>query len=291
MFGTAPTLGKFALQTFSSNAIVGFRVGGAALAFVVLSKLRGNLWLEKRAHYFQFALFALLGVALNQLLFFKGLSLTTATNTSLISITIPIFTILISALVGNDTLSFRTILGVVIAACGVVYLVDPGKASFSAATTQGDLLIVLNSLSYATYVALSKNLISHYGALRSITWLFLFSVLVNVPIGIFAMRDLDLSNVETSAWIYVAAIVIFPTILAYYLHTWALARVAPSIATVYVYLQPLIGFTLAVIFLKEILSFRPIIAAALIFAGVFLVTTKAKRDDAETQSGLPLVSE
>jgi drug/metabolite transporter (DMT)-like permease len=290
MFGTAPTLGKFALQTFSSNAIVGFRVAGAAAAFYILQRFRGSLALDKTAHYFQFALFAMLGVALNQLLFFKGLSLTTATNTSLISITIPIFTIIISAIVGHDTLSLRKILGVLVAACGVVYLIDPGKASFSALTTQGDLLIVANSLSYASYVALSKKLISHYGALKSIAWLFIFSIVVSVPIGIFALREIDLAGASASAWIYLAAIVLIPTILAYYLHTWALARVAPSIATVYVYLQPLIGFTLAVIFLKEVLSFRPVIAAALIFAGVFLVTTRNKREVSESQSDLPAIN-
>lgn len=70
MFGSAPILGKFALEAFPSFAIVGFRVAGGALAFYILQRFRGNLALEKRSHYFYFALFALFGIILNQLLFF-----------------------------------------------------------------------------------------------------------------------------------------------------------------------------------------------------------------------------
>ena len=67
------------------------------------------------------------------------------------------------------------IAGILLAGGGVVYLIDPMKASFSSATTQGDLMIILNSLSYAIYVAISKRLISKYGALKSISWLFISS--------------------------------------------------------------------------------------------------------------------
>ncbi|MEJ7700045.1 MAG: hypothetical protein WKF71_10425 [Pyrinomonadaceae bacterium] len=71
MFGSAPILGKFALLAFPSFAIVGFRVAGAALAFYTLQKFRGDLRLDKRSHYFHFALFSFFGVIFNQLLFSK----------------------------------------------------------------------------------------------------------------------------------------------------------------------------------------------------------------------------
>jgi drug/metabolite transporter (DMT)-like permease len=130
MFGSAPILGKFALTTFPPLAIVGFRVGGAALAFYFLQRFRGNLRLKRRSHYLYFALFSCLGVVCNQLLFFKGLSLTTATNTSLLAVMIPIFAILVSVLIGNDKLSWQKTLGVILAGGGVIYLIDPINASF-----------------------------------------------------------------------------------------------------------------------------------------------------------------
>jgi len=275
-FGSAAVLGKFALTAFPSIAIVGFRVGGGALAFYALQRSRGGLHLEKRSHYLYFALFSLFGIIFNQLLFFHGLSLTTATNTSLLAVLIPVFAIAISAMVGNDVLNWQKVFGILLAAGGVVYLVDPRNASFSSATTQGDLMIILNSLSYAIYVAISKKLISHYGALRSIAWLFIFGSVINVPVGLYSLSSVELQSVPSGAWLALLGVIIFPTILAYYWNTWALARVEPSVVAVYVYLQPLIGTSLAISILGEPWNPRILVAMSLIFAGVFLVT-KRKR--------------
>lgn len=274
LFGCAPVVGKIALLTFPSYAIVGFRIGCAAIAFYFLQRFRGSLALETKKDYLYFAVFALFGVVVNQLLFFRGLSLTTATNTSLLAVTIPIFTILISAAIGNDSLTYKKIFGTILAAGGVIYLIDPSKASFSSATTLGDVMIILNSFSYAIYVAVSKKLITKYGALKSLAWLFIFGSVVNVPVGLYFMQSVELGNVTASAWIALAVIVIFPTILAYYWNAWALARVEPSVVAVYIYLQPLIGFVSAIFFLGEHFSLRLLISAALIFAGVFLVTRR-----------------
>ena len=282
MFGSAPVLGKAALIAFPSFAIVGFRVGVAALAFYFLQRFRGSLALERREDYLSFAAFSFFGVVLNQLFFFKGLQLTTATNTSLLAVMIPVFTFLISAVIGIEKLTWRKVLGIVIAGFGVIYLIDPSKASFSSQTTQGDILIILNSLSYAVYVAISKNLISKYGALKSIAWLFLFGSVINVPIGLFSIQSVELSEISLNAWLALAAIIIFPTILSYYWNAWALARVEPSIVAIYVYLQPLIGFFSAVIFLGEKLSFRPVVAMILIFIGVYLVIRRHRLNVAES---------
>lgn len=281
MFGSAPVLGKAALETFPSYTIVGFRVGGAALAFYFLQRFRGDLRLDKKIHYFYFAVFSFFGVIFNQLLFFKGLSLTTATNTSLLAVMIPVFAFAVSTLIGNDKLTWRKIMGIIIAACGVIYLINPLKASFSSETTQGDILIILNSLSYAIYVATSKKLISHYGALKSIAWVFIFAFFINVPIGLYFLQSVNLPEVTMSAWLAIGAIVIFPTILAYYWNTWALARVEPSIVAVYIYLQPLIGTLLAIFLLGEQWKPRIFLAMALIFTGVYFVTRKRKLNVAE----------
>ncbi len=281
MFGSSAVIGKTALQTFPSHSIVGFRVGGAALAFYFLQRFRGSLKLDRKIHYLHFALLSLFGVIFNQLLFFKGLSLTTATNTSLLAVMIPVFAFVFSSLIGNEKLTWRKIMGIIIAAFGVIYLINPLNASFSSETTQGDIMIILNSMCYAIYVAASKRLVSHYGALKSIAWVFIFAFFINVPIGLYFLQSVDLYEVTPKAWLAIGAIVLFPTILAYYWNTWALARVEPSIVAVYIYLQPLIGTFLAVFILGEEWKPRIFLAMALIFAGVYLVTRKRKLTAAE----------
>ena len=277
-FGASAVLGKAALQAFPAFAIVGFRVAGGAAAFYVFQKFRGSLRLDKTSHYFYFAFFSVFGVIANQLLFFKGLSLTTAANTSLLAVMIPVFAIVISAAIGNDQLTLAKVFGVILASAGAIYLLDPTKASFNSDTTVGNILIVFNSLSYAIYIAFSKKLFSYYGALKSIALVFLMASVVNVPVGLFSLQSVELENVGISNWLALAGVVLFPTILAYYWNAWALARVEPSIVAVYTYLQPLIGFVFAVFFLGEVFTKRLFISAILIFGGVFLVTRQRKRE-------------
>lgn len=272
MFGSSAVIGKIALQTFPAFAIVGFRVTGGAPAFCFLLALKGNFRLEKPAHYLHFAGFSLLGIVFNHLLFFKGLSLTTAANTSLLAVTIPIFAIIISAILGYDKLTRRKIFGVLLATIGVIYLIDPAKASFSSDATIGNILIILNSLSYAVYIVVSKKLVSYYGALKSIAWIFLPATLINIPIGFFSFQTVEIGQTTLTAWAALTAVVVFPTILAYYWNAWALARITPGIVAVYTYLQPLFGFTFAILFLGEQFTLRLILSALLILGGVFLVT-------------------
>jgi drug/metabolite transporter (DMT)-like permease len=63
---------------------------------------------------------------------------------------------------------------------------------------------------------------------------------------------------------------------AYYLNAWALTRLAPSIVSVYIYMQPLIAFGLAPLILGEQISSRTLVACVLIFAGVAVVTIRSR---------------
>lgn len=275
-FGTFPVVGKLVLAVLPSVALVGIRIGIAATIFYIFQRTRGSMRLAERRDYILMAIFGLIGVALNQLLFVKGLSLTKATNASLVAVTIPIFAILVGFLIGTEKLRAAKIAGIALAAAGVVFLIDPRKASFSAETTVGDLLVVANSLSYGIYVATSKDAVMRNGAIKSITWIFLFASLFCVPLGIYSLSTIDVAAVDLSIWLMALHIAVAATALPYFLNAWALARVDPSTVAVFVYLQPVIGFLMAVVFLGERIGLNFIIAAALIFAGVFLVTKKRK---------------
>lgn len=281
-FGTSTVLGKFALKAFPALSIVGFRIGGAAIAFTLLQRYRGTLALDERKHYLHFALLGFLGISLNQMLFFEGLSRTTAVNTSLIATSIPVFTIALGILAGFERMRWTKGLGIAIAVSGVFYLMIPDDLTLT--FNSGDILIVLNSLSYAFYIGLSKNLLAKYGALKSIAWLFIFGCLLGVPVGAYQLAEVDLWAVSWESWLFLGGLVLFPTILAYYWNTWALARVEPSTVVAYVYFQPLIGVLAATIFLSEKLTIHLAVAAVMIFVGVYLVS---KRKKIKPQSELP----
>jgi drug/metabolite transporter (DMT)-like permease len=275
-FGSLPVIGKIVLAVLPAVSLVGFRIGITALVLFVFQAVRGRVWLLHRRDYLRLAVLSLFGVVFNQLLFVGGLSLTKAANASLLAVTIPIFALVVSAIAGKEKLRGTTVSGIVLAATGVVLLLNPTAGSFSSETTTGDAMIIVNSLSYGIYVATSKEVITRNGAFRSMMWVFIFASIVCVPLGLISLSSVDSANIAGSIWLLVIYIAVGATAAPYLLNAWALARVSPSTVAVFVYLQPLIGFVLAVIFLNETIDFRFIIAAFLVFAGVFLTMRRAE---------------
>lgn len=148
LFGSLPVIAKVVLTVIPAVALVGFRVGITALVLFSVQLYRKRVWLQYREDYLKLAAISLFAVTFNQLLFIGGLSLTKASNTSLLAVTIPIFTLIVSRLAGTELLRAGKVLGIALAAAGVIFLIDPRNASFSSATTLGDLMIIANSLSY-----------------------------------------------------------------------------------------------------------------------------------------------
>ena len=276
LFGTWPIFGKVVLRSMSPASLVACRLTGAALAFTLLQRRITPLLKMPVKDLLLLTLCSMVGIVGNQFLYVKGLSLTTVINSTLLSTTIPVFTLFVSILFGHDTLSPRRLFGIALAAGGVVYLVNPARADLSMQTTVGNLLIVSNSLLYAIYIVISKKLFERYGALNVITWIFLVGSVVTIPVGIYSLQQENVAAISTGVWLTIAFIIIFPTVGAYYLNAWALTKVAPSTVAIYIYLQPLIAFGFAPLLLGEQWNSRTIIAAILIFAGVAVVTKRRR---------------
>ncbi|PYS92186.1 MAG: hypothetical protein DMF62_01155 [Acidobacteria bacterium] len=274
LFGSLPVIAKVVLVEVPAIALVGIRVLIVAFVLLAFQIYRKRVWLQTRADYLRLAILGFFGVVLNQLLFIGGLSLTKASNVSLLVITIPIFTLLVSALVGIERLTAFKIAAVGLAAAGAIILIDPANASFSSATTLGDLMIILNSLAFSIYVATSKEVVTRNGAFRSMMWVFIFSSVICVPLAIYSLSRTGITGISWNSWALILYISIFATAVPYLLNAYAISHVSPAAVAIFIYLQPLIGFFLAAVFLDEMLDVRFVIATVLVFIGVFLVTRR-----------------
>lgn len=273
-FGSLPVIGKVVLKTIPAVALVGFRITLTALILVSVQTYRGRFWLQERGDYWRLGVLSLFGITFNQLLFIVGLSLTKASNVSLLAVTIPIFALTVGSVAGFERLQRRKVIGILLAALGVILIIDPRNASFSSESTLGDILIIFNSLSYGIYVATSKSVIMRNGVFRSMMWVFLFGSIVCLPVGLISIAPIGIAAIDSSIWLLMIYIAIVATAAPYLANAYALSHVNPSTVAVFVYLQPLIGFLLAVYFLGEKVDYLFGVATALIFAGVFLVTRK-----------------
>lgn len=282
LFGTWPIFGKFILRVLPSTGIAALRICGAALLLILLRQFRTSVHIEDKRDYAKLFLFSLLGIVFNQLLFMKGLQLTTVVNASIISATIPIFALIVGLFMGNDSLSLLKVVGIILAVLGVIYLLDPAKADFSGGYALGNILLLLNTFCFGSYIAISKNVISRVGTFTSMFWIFIFGGLVTLPLAFYSLDANSITQTPLNIWLALLYVIIFPTICSYFLNAWALARVAPSVVAVYIYLQPLIAFALAPFFLGEKWNSRAWVAMILIFSGLFFVTRQKKQIDIHT---------
>jgi RarD protein len=277
MFGSTPVVGKVVLSVVPAVAVVGFRVGVTALVLLAFQVIRGRIHLQEKGDYIKLAVLSFFGVTFNQLLYIKGLSLTSAVDAALLMVTIPIFTLTIGSLFGTERLRRYKVIGIILAAAGVIFVIHPERVAFSSETAIGDALLLFNCLSFGTYVATSKSVFTRNGAFRSMMWVFVFAAFICVPLGVWSFASVDVATLSASTWLWLVYLALISTAAPYLLNAWALARVDPSTLAVFVYLQPLIGFILAVVFLHEQIDRSFLVAAALIFAGVYLASRRYKQ--------------
>jgi len=276
LFGTWPILGKIALRSMSTTNLMLCRLIGAAIVFAVIQRSLRPLWLMPKRDLLWLTLCSIVGVVGNQFIYLRGLSLTTVINTTLLSTTIPVFTLFVSILLGHDRLSLRRLAGISLAAGGVIYLVNPARADVSAHTTLGNLMVACSSLLYAVYIVISKDLFERYGALNVITWIFVVGSIVTIPAGVYSLGSAHVYTLGPTVWLTILFVILFPTVVAYYLNAWALTRVTPSTVAIYIYMQPLFAFGVAPFLLGEKWNWRTVVAAVFIFSGVALVTRRGR---------------
>lgn len=279
IFGTWGIPAKIALQHITPFGLSAIRVAAAAGAFLLIGRLIGNFKAIARQHWPLLIASSVCGIVFNQWLFVSGLALTTVINSVLITTAMPVFTLIVGSISGIEQPSSRRLIGILLAAAGVIYLISPARADASAGSRLGDLLILGSAFIYGCYIVLSKPLVQTYGALPTVTWIFVVATIPTAIVGAISVRHVSLAAIDAHARVAILYIVLVPTILAYYLLNAALKDVPPSTVAVYIYLQPLIAFVVAPSVLGEKFTVRTAIAAALIFAGVAITTWRRKQRD------------
>ena len=265
------------------NGFILLRVLGAVSLFWAILSLR----YEKVAlkDFGRLALCGLFGVALNQLMFFNGLMLTSPINAPVIMTLTPIIVLVLSALFLKEKIRNLQILGVLIGAVGSVSFILLNKVG-GFASGLGDIFILINATSYSFYLVLVKPLMMKYKPLTVISWVFSFGliyVFLWFPSSIEASL-IDWSSIKTTEVLQILFIIIGVTFVPYLLNVYSMKRLSPSIAAVYIYLQPILATAFVYLFVyfgwedySGDMSWEKIGCALLVFIGVYLVI-KPKRN-------------
>ena len=268
LFSVNYIISKLAMNAFHPLAFAYLRILGSAIVmqFVLPHDRAPMTKADSRA----LIGFAMLAVVLNQTFFLTGLAFSSAHIAAILITTIPVFALGAAIALGRERGTVMKVGGIALAAAGALTVVGGEELEGTQRSLIGAIMIVLNSLSYALYLVLSKPMMSRLSARRVIRRMFVLSSMLMLPIAAYPLWQQHWSDIPPRAWIALLLVIAGPTVAAYMLNAWALTHAESSLVAAYTYVQPFLTAILAAVYLHERIRPIVIVAAAMIFAGVYM---------------------
>lgn len=287
LYGANHVLAKGVMPHYlDPNTFILLRVSGAVFLFwlLMLSQKRKPV---DRQDYWRFGAAGLFGVAVNQLFFFHGLNLSSALNAGIIMALNPIMVVVLAMFLSKEKLTANKYTGVLIGAVGAILLtLSSGKLPGS--STLGDLFLLINALSYALYLVLSKPLLLKYSPIQVITYVFTIGLILLLlfPPTWTNLTNANFAQIPFTAWLKISYVIIGVTFLTYLLTIFGLKYVSATVSAAYIYTQPVMVMFFAVLFAAlgwaadytHTITAERTLYMLFIFTGVYLVSFyKAKK--------------
>tara|TARA_B100000902_G_scaffold399064_1_gene468209 strand:+ start:912 stop:1802 length:891 start_codon:yes stop_codon:yes gene_type:complete len=228
---------------------------------------------------FKLSICGLFGVAINQLLFFEGLNLTTPINASIVMTVNPILVLIISFFLIKESITIKKIIGITTGLIGAFILITEGQIiSFNSNNQLGNLFVFINAISYGLYLVTVKPLMRKYHPITVMFYVFGFGLLYVFYFGFEELSDVRWSEIPITIYYSIAFVVFCTTFLAYLFNSLSLKKLNPSTVSIYIYFQPLLASIFAIFKGADTLNNTKLIAAIFIFIGVYLVSVKSNRE-------------
>ena len=286
LYGASHVIAKGVMPDFLSPTVfIFFRVLGAVALFWLVKLFLVKEKIAKK-DFLLIGACGVFGVAVNQMCFFHGLSLSSSINAGIIMTVNPVLVVILSFFVLKEKISINKSIGIFIAAVGAILLTLTAGTG-TGDSVLGDFLLFINATSYALYLVLVKPLMQRYSPITVITWVFSFGliyILLYPPtITEFLATDFSVFTAEI-IW-KIIYIVVGVTFLTYLLTVYALQFLTPSVSSAYIYLQPVLvvffAFSLAALGLAddytETITWEKVTYMLLIFMGVYITTRSKKK--------------
>ena len=275
IWGASHAVGKVATDSFDPILLAGLRVVIAtgifwglritriAPAEVIPGRQRGQL-----------AALGLVAVAAAQMLDYSGLALTTATDSSLMIIGEVIFTAILAVVIAKEHLGWQRAIGLGVGIVGVVVLTLGGAPNSEYAPNRalGNTLVLGALFCEALFTVIGASIAQRYHPLTVMRWTYTGSLVIWVPVIVYHVAMGIFPSVSWEAWLAVAYVAIFTSVISYFLWFWVLRSAGSSLGAISLFIQPVVGACLGLFVLREPSSPGLYVGATLIFVALGLAT-------------------
>lgn len=270
LFSANYLISKLGMREFSPLSFAWLRVFGSAILLWIVA--RGESLPRESSR--RVTLFAILGVVINQTMFLSGLAFTTIQTAAILITSIPVFAAGAAIVMGRERATATRLGGIALACAGALLVVGGEGLHGTARSMIGAVMILINCLSYALYLVLSKPDMAHLSPRAVVSRMFSVGAVVMLPIAAVPLWRERWSSLSPGAWLALVLVILGPTVAAYLLQAWALRFAESSVVAAYTYLQPVLATLLGAVFLGEHIRGIVVVAAVMIFSGVWLTSRK-----------------
>ena len=251
------------------------RVIGAAILFWCASFFAPRETVS-RADLIRLFFASLFAITLNQGSYIFGVGLTTPGNATILTSTMPLWAMVLAAVLLKDPITLKKLVGILMGAGGALTLIM-SKTDLAAnpaieSNIWGDLLVASAQLSFAFYVVKFKDLVTRYNLFTTMKWMFTFAAICILPFSLSTLASTAWLSLSAQEWLGAAYVVVGSTFCSYLLIVIGQRNLTPTVAAMYNYVQPVVGCLAAAAMGLDSLSWTKALAVLLIFAGVYLVT-------------------
>ncbi len=264
-------------------ALSAYRMVGACLLFWTASLFLPRERVSRRD---MAALFfaSVFGIQLNQMLFLWGLSLTSPIDSSIIATIVPVLTMVLATVFLREPITWLKSGGVALGCFGALLLVALSRhGGGQASSVMGDALCIVSAVSYAVYLTAFRDTIVKYSPVTTMKWMFLFAAVSAAAIYYRPLAGVDYGALEPATWGGIGYVVVCSTFVSYLMVPVGQCFLRPTVVSMYNYVQPVVAVVFTV--LAGLDTFGPAkgLAAACVFAGVWLVTKSRSRAQMEAE--------
>lgn len=216
-------------------------------------------------------------ITLNIAFFFEGIKRTTAIDASILSMTVPILSVLLGWWFLKEKIYLINLAGIGVGFLGTLILVGLPKlltGNYSSQNLIGNLLIILASIAWVVGAIISKQILTKYSSLVVTAIAFLVGMLTFLIPAAFEYLQNPAwpSSVTILGILGLTYMTLLSSISAYFLFEWGLSKTSVTTADLFHYIEPFVATFLAVGILGEKVSSSFLIGGSMIAVGAYLGT-------------------
>ena len=201
----------------------------------------------------------------------------------------PIVTMILAALFLKEPVTPKKVIGIFLGSIGALTLILSNRGGDTeGGSVWGDALCMAAQISFACYLTIFKKLIARYHVITLMKWMFTYAAICFIPFSYHDFSVMDWAAFPVEVWLEVGYVILFGTYVAYILMLVGQKSLRPTVVSMYNYMQPVVGSCVAVLAGMATFGWVKIVAALLIFTGVYVVTQSKSRAQmlAETNSNV-----